>query len=135
MKNKFVTVSFFAILACCMVSCQKEIDNEPVGIENQEVVRSVVYSIDGVTSHRTLHGEEAWTEFLDWLFHYVNSGHKVSVRDGNIQTLQNTKEIVHFDTTDEEEAIRWSKLMLEQGYEVIIIYDERTGTYHCTAYN
>lgn len=129
---KIVTVAIIAML--CAVSCQKETYDSTTGVTCQEVqAMTVVYVIDGVQYSRTFTDERSWSEFLDWLFLQARNGHRVSFRNADTSTMPVSKDVQTFETTDPEEAAKWCNKMIEDGYEVSVDFDERTGIYTCTA--
>ena len=133
MKKTFKTLFLFIGMSMFAVSCQKENIVEP-GIttgEMQDYI-SISYMIDDVSMHAVFQDEASWREFLHWLFVLAEEGHEV--RFGNSNRVQSlTKKTVTFTTTNQEEAEEWSRGMVKDGYDVSIIYNEKTGIYTCVA--
>ena len=63
----------------------------------------------------------------------ARQGYNVVIYSGNRTVGASTKEIVTFTTTDEDEAKQWAKDMTNQGYDVQISYEPKTGIWTCIA--
>ena len=117
------------------VSCQKEdvIDPTCLVAENN-IIYTVRCTIDGETNTISLVGEDAWNEFLDYMFALAEEWHEVSFRNEK-ESLQNdyAKETITFTTSDRKEAYEWVEKMSKNGYDVTIQYDKNKGTYTCIA--
>ena len=135
MKKLFFTAVFLAVLGTLAVSCLKENPVEPSGTGVQdETVYNVCYSVDGVTMRDTLYGQAEWNTFLHRLVALAKEGHEVSFRDGNAAgSAVAPKETVTFVSKNEEEVVRWSTTMFDDGYEVTIVYNEETDEFTCIA--
>lgn len=135
MKKNFITIALFAVLSTLAVSCQKEnIMATPSIMAEKGTVYSVTYSVDGMTYHLTLVGEDAWHAFLHHMMALAKEGHEVSFRNENASSrVISPKDVVTFTTTIETEASAWAEAMAGQGYEVTIKYDKDSGVYTCTA--
>ena len=121
------------MLSLAAVSCQKETTVDPVSTTDPITMRMVTYCVDGVTTQVTLLGDEAWNDFLNWMFALAEEGHRVSFRQGNAEERNASKETVTFTTNNLDEAKHWSSEMAFQGYSVSISYDDKTGIYTCIA--
>lgn len=135
MNIQFKTLALLAVLSIAAVGCQKETIVEPTAQFQQNVVaRYATYTIDGITMHTTIYGEQNWHNFIDWLLTKAEEGHRVSFHNGNYNsTFASSKKTVTFKTTDKNQANAWCNEMAEAGYVVSMEYDESTGTYFCTA--
>lgn len=135
MRKTLVTIAFLALLGTLAVSCQKEsFNNETFMVEEQNAVYKVRYSIDGVTYQLTLVGEEAWRAFLNRMLALAEEGHIVSFRNENASSqIAPSKETITYTTSNHDDAYEWAAKMVNLGYNVTIIYDERTGKYICIA--
>ena len=135
MKKLFFTAVLLAVLGTLAVSCLKENPVEPSGVGVQdETVYNVCYSVDGVTMRDTLYGQAEWSTFLHRLVALAKEGHEVSFRDGNAAgSAVAPKETVTFVSKNEEEVVRWSTKMFDDGYEVTIVYNEETDEFTCIA--
>ena len=103
-------------------------------VEEQNAVYKVRYSIDGVTYQLTLVGEEAWRAFLNRMLALAEEGHIVSFRNENASSqIAPSKETITYTTSNHDDAYEWAAKMGNLGYNVTIIYDERTGKYICIA--
>lgn len=135
MRKTFTTVAFAALLGTLAVSCQKEnILNEPTTIEQNSSIYMVRYSIDGVMHQLTLSGDDAWHDFLNYMFGLAEVGHKVSFQ--NEKAASRTiaaKEIVTYTTTNHDDAYKWAENMGDNGYKVTIYYDKEKKVYYCEA--
>ena len=77
---------------------------------------------------------EEWNTFLSDMLALARQGHRVSVQRTSTSSLTlPAKEVVTHETKDPDEVIAWFNMMTEQGYEVIIKFDEETGIYTLTA--
>ncbi len=135
MKKQVKTMALFAVLSLMAVSCQKETIVEPnTGMQQTMSLRTVTYSIDGVTQQIIIRGEEAWMDFLKQLTALARQGHRIQFRcEESRATTSTTKEVVTYTTTSEEDAIAWCNTMFNQGYEVNMTYDVKNGKFICTA--
>ncbi len=135
MKKQLKTVALFAVLSLMAVGCQKETIVEPnTGIQQTMNVRTVTYSIDGVTQQIVIRGDEAWMDFLKQLTALARQGHRIQFRyEESRATTSTTKEVVTYTTSSEEDATSWCNIMSENGYEVEMYYDEKNGKFVCTA--
>lgn len=137
MKIFYKHVALLAVLSIAAAGCQKEniVETQTaMQIQQNVIVRDVTYTIDGVTFYATIRGEQNWHDFIGRLLAIAKEGHKVSFRNNNAcSNNPSTKETIHFDTTDPDDANKWCNMMSHYGYTVSMVYDERTGTYHCTA--
>jgi hypothetical protein len=133
MKKTFRTIALFAVLSLAATSCQKENVSNPAESVNPVTMRIVTYNVDGVTTQVTLLGDEAWQDFLDWMFALAEEGHRVSFYQGTSQERVAAKEKLTFSTSSHQEAQNWAKEKMQQGYNVTVTFDDRTGIYTCTA--
>lgn len=134
MKRKMITATLLALLGTFAVSCQKEADTAPSTVYSQSEY-NVLYRIDNVVHHANIHSPREWHTFLADMLDLVRQGHRVSVQRTSTSSLTlPTKEVVTHETKDPEDALEWTKMMTEQGYEVFIEYDEETGIYTLTAF-
>ena len=135
MRKIFITIALFAVLGTLAVSCQKEniIDETSIVAENNKVY-TVCYTVDGVTHHLTLIGEDAWHDFLNRMFALAEDGHEVSFRnEDRASRVLSSKDVVTFTTTNHDDAYAWADKMSDEGYTVTIRFDKETGKYTCYA--
>ena len=135
MKKKIKTVALFTVLSIMAVGCQKETEVDPAsGMQQAMQVRTITYSIDGITQQIVIRGDEAWFNFLKQLTALARQGHRVHFRCEETSTnAQASKEVVTYETTNEEDAINWCNQMIDKGYDVTMYYDKNRNTYVCTA--
>ena len=135
MKKHYKSLALLAVLSIAAVGCQKEPIVEPTMQFQQNVnIRNVTYTIDGVTFFATVRGEQNWHDFIDRLLALAKEGHKVSFRNNDAcSNNPSTKEVVQYVTTDPDDADKWCAIMTDNGYDVEIEYDSRTGRFICTA--
>jgi len=131
MKKNVKTI--VALLAALMAAgCQKEL---PVvaesSVANSDIIAS--YSAGAMNGSVNLPDEQAWDDFLDKMFALAREGFQVTISTNPFSHTNQTKDVVTFTTTDEAEAKHWTKQMANEGYEVNISYDNKTGIYTCTA--
>lgn len=135
MKKTIISVALVAVLGSMAVSCQKEDVIYPTSIvAESNIIYIVRCSIDGETNTISLVGEDAWNEFLDYMFALAEEGHEVSFRNEK-ESLQNdyAKETVTYTTTDKNKAYEWAENKSKEGYKVTIFFDKDNGSYTCIA--
>lgn len=135
MKKAFTTVALFAVLGTMAVSCQKENEFDRISVEaEQNAIYRVNYAVDGKTYHLTLIGDVAWHDFLNRMFALAEEGHIITFRIDNPSTqITSSKEVLTYTTTNHDDAYSWAEKKVNEGYEVTIKFNERTGEYTCTA--
>ncbi len=134
MRKTIRTVAFLSIMGLTAVSCQKEnlVENLNPVASQTEATYTVCYTVDGTTTQVTLVGEAAWNNFLNWLFALAEEGHSVTFFQAN-SIISHSKEKVTYTTPDKDKAIAWSNNMINNGYQVTIVFDENTQEYICIA--
>lgn len=138
MKINYLKIGILLVaFSIPMASCQKDDKTELFNLSQQESrVEVVTYSVNGVIHHAVIAGEQSMKELFDYLLALARNGETVCVFSGN-QPIQasNAKDTVIYTTTDENDANRWAREMRNQGYQVEIKFDGKTGIYTCTAIN
>jgi hypothetical protein len=133
MKKTIITATLLAMLGAFAVSCQKEADTAPPTVYSQSEY-NLLYRIDNVVHYANIQSPEEWNTFLSDMLALARQGHRVSVQRTSTSSLTlPAKEVVTHETKDPDEVIAWFNMMTEQGYEVIIKFDEETGIYTLTA--
>lgn len=134
MKKTVRTLALISVAGLMATGCQKEniVLTEPSAIENA-IVQSVCYSVNGIPGQASLANDSDWDAFLDRMMALARQGYNVVIYSGNRTVGASTKEIVTFTTTDEDEAKQWAKDMTNQGYDVQISYEPKTGIWTCIA--
>lgn len=136
MKRTIRTVAIIAVLCVAAAGCQKEtiqeIGNSTIVAEN---IRTVTYTVDGVTHRVTLLNDEAWMAFIHSLTDLAKGGHSVSFMNetSNASSATSAKDKVVYTTDDQNDAEKWAAKMTDQGYFVTIEFDPQTGIWTCTA--
>lgn len=135
MKIKKITL--IAFLSMMAFGCQKENHVEstfPVIETKASFIMTVRYSVNGVVSYTSFNNETELDAFYDYLLGLAYNGATVIISNNNLtsQSLQN-REVVTYTTQNVDDAKKWSKKKVLEGYEVEITYDEETGYYTCTA--
>ena len=135
MKKQLIKIAALcAVLSLTAVSCQKEpLFDSTTQQTDVSSMYTIGYTIDGVSHVATFNSEEAYNQFLQYLFAMAREGYTVSFRNNAQQQAASSKERVVFTTDKESEAIAWGKKMSDDGYEVSIVYNPTTGIYTCTA--
>ena len=129
-------MALFAVLGTLAVSCQKETIEEPLAYEMETAgTYLITYSIDGVSQQVRLNSDTELADLLRRLTALAREGHKVSVQKTNAAGQASTKKVVTYRTTSEEDANEWAGKMLNEGCEVTIFYDDKTGEFVCIASN
>lgn len=132
MKNVIITLAALALLATTAISCQKETDYSSV-VPITCSKHNVIYHIDGATHYAYIHSETEWHAFMERMFALARQGHRITVCRATTARQVATKETVTYKTSDHEDAKRWAKDMIAEGYEVDITYDEVNCIYIVTA--
>ncbi len=132
MKINFKKFALIAVLGLTATGCQKENMLPLCGNEQTMETIQVVYSINGEVFQTTL-SESEWDAFLERMMALAREGYEVSFSKNRSSLTSQSKEIVTFVTTSEQKAHAWSNEMLNQGYEVTISYNHKTGEYTCIA--
>ena len=135
MNKKFYSVALITVLCLAAAGCQKEtIVEQDFQVQQNAEIRRLVYTVDGAVMHVTLHNNQEYQRFVNWMLALAREGHKVTFRNecASSNTSQ-SKDVVVFVTTDEVEANTWCQKMTDLNYEVTMEYDPRTGKYTCTA--
>ena len=132
MKINFKKFALIAVLGLTATGCQKENMLPLSGSDQTMEAIQVVYSINGEVFQTTL-SESEWDAFLERMMALAREGYEVSFSKNRSSLTSQSKEIVTFVTTSEQKAHAWSNEMLNQGYEVTISYNQKTGEYTCIA--
>ncbi len=132
MKINFKKFALIAVLGLTATGCQKENVLPLSGSDQTMETIQVVYSINGEVFQTTL-SESEWDAFLERMMALAREGYEVSFSKNRSSLTSQSKEIVTFVTTSEQKAHAWSNEMLNQGYEVTISYNHKTGEYTCIA--
>ncbi|MBQ4478372.1 MAG: hypothetical protein II945_07160 [Bacteroidales bacterium] len=135
MKKTVKTVALFMLLGTLAVSCQKENIVEPNATEAQAcTVRAVSYTIDGVEHLTVLHCDEEWDAFLSWMLALSKEGRQVYFRNLNATgTTAQTKEVITYTTTNENDAKTWIRKKADEGYAVTMYFDDDLKAWVCIA--
>ena len=140
MRKTIITVALLAVLTSLAVSCQKEdVDttsaNPSTIIAENDTIRSVVYTVDGVTYRLTLVGEQAWHDFLLRMFALAEEGRTVTFFNEEAASRVIPSKLVEtHSTSNKEEAYQWAEQKMKEGYTVTVVFDEETGIYTCYAF-
>ena len=124
MKRTVITVALFAVLATMAESCQKE---KIVGLQptysEMTTIRTISYTVDGVTDQIILRSEAEWDGFVDGMLSLAAQGHEVSfVNYGATVNGEQTKDVQTLTTPDPTEAKTWAKEKIDEGYQVSTTY-------------
>ena len=140
MKKTIISVALLAVLTSLAVSCQKEEADitsatPSTVIAENDTLRTVVYTIDGVSYRLTLVGDQAWHDFLSRMFALAEEGHSVTFfNEEAASRVLPSKEVETHSTSNKEDAYQWSEQKVKEGYTVTIVFDEETGIYTCYAF-
>ncbi len=129
MKKVIRTVALFTVLGVAATSCQKD---ELVVSQASIAEVTVTYMAGNQYGSAVLADDVAWDLFLTRMLALAREGYEVTIFSG-LSSGHNSKEVVTFTTDNEDEAKHWAKNMTEQGYNVTISFDDKTGIYTCTA--
>lgn len=140
MKKTIITVALLAVLISLAVSCQKEEADitsatPSTVIAENDTLRTVVYTIDGVSYRLTLLGDQAWHDFLSRMFALAEEGHTVTFfNEEAASRVLPSKVVETHSTSDKDDAYQWSEQKVKEGYTVTIVFDKETGIYTCYAF-
>ena len=140
MKKTIISVALLAVLTSLAVSCQKEEADitsatPSTVIAENDTLRTVVYTIDGVSYRLTLVGDQAWHDFLSRMFALAEEGHSVTFfNEEAASRVLPSKVVETHSTSDKDDAYQWSEQKVKEGYTVTIVFDEETGIYTCYAF-
>jgi hypothetical protein len=70
---------------------------------------------------------------MERMFALARQGHRITVSRTTTARQVATKETVTYKTNDPEDARRWAREMIIEGYDVEINFDEESGIYIVTA--
>ena len=135
MKKIIIPATLLAMLSLTTVSCQKENLTEPTAsvVENS-ATRTIRYTVDGTAYRQVIHSDEDLDALMLTLFALAREGYTVRMMDDNTTICETSaKEVLTFTTTKEEEAIKWTKEKIHEGYAVTTIFNDETGEYTCIA--
>lgn len=138
MNKTTKTVALFVVLSAMAVGCQKEDTESPLSestISATSTMYTMQYAVNGVLYQTTLHSKAERSEFFLSMFLLAKEGNDVVFYD-NVEVGQyaETKETVHYSTTNEKEAIAWAEKMCDDGYKVTVTYDPDKKVYNCVAW-
>ena len=140
MKKTIISVALLAVLTSLAVSCQKEEADitsatPSTVIAENDTLRTVVYTIDGVSYRLTLLGDEAWHDFLSRMFALAEEGRTVTFFNEEAASRCLPSKVVEtHSTSDKDDAYQWSEQKVKEGYTVTVVFDEETGIYTSYAF-
>ena len=86
-------------------------------------IRTISYTVDGVTDQIILRSEAEWDGFVDGMLSLAAQGHEVSfVNYGATVNGEQTKDVQTLTTSDPTEAKTWAKEKIDEGYQVSTTY-------------
>ena len=135
MKKFIIPVTLLAMMSVATVSCQKENLVEPSApcVENS-ATRTIRYTVNGTIYRQVIHSDDDLDALMHTLFALAREGYTVRMMDDNTTICETSaKEVLTFTTTKEEEAIKWTKEKIHEGYAVTTIFNDETGEYTCIA--
>ena len=90
------------------------------------------YCVEGIIYEESVNDETALRAFWQSIFALAREGYEVDVFDeSKLVNEVSAKEVVTYTTESEEDALIWSKNMVDQGYHVHISFKD--GIFTCTA--
>ena len=131
MKNLFKPFAIlFFVLA--FVGCEKE---KPAQIvNNDDISRTVIYSIGDNEGQRTLKNDSEWEALLDNFCDQSKQGEEVTFFSLGQHKSSAAKQRSTITTTNREELKQWMKEQEMAGKTVRVTFDSGTGTWNGTAY-
>ncbi len=134
MKNIHVITILAALMMTFAACTEKEkVDNEVTTRQEQRL--TVTYTVDAEPNHVTLKSVAAYRSLVGDLVGKTREGREISVVLDNVEfRTVPTKSIDTVLVSDSLELVmEWIERMNYSGYDVLVRYDETTGTYHCKA--
>ena len=135
-KNKLTVAALSLLLVGMATSCQKDgemISSQELSQKSLAQETSIIYYwVDGEEHYQKYVSQEEYNEIFDYLIILAEEGHIIDIEGNNNPEYAPAKK-ESFKTSDREEIKEWGKKMVEQGYNVRIIFDSETGTYKGTA--
>lgn len=130
-------MAIVAAIGMLSASCQKEAIVVPTGqVSEASTAYNVQYTVNGVLGQATFYDESEYEALLLHLVGLARKGYNVTVwNSGKYNAGSQSKDIVVYTTTSEDDAVQWGKKMMDNGYSVTITYDKGTGVYTCIARN
>lgn len=99
-----------------------------------EALYVVNYAVNGTPYTVNLYSENEMDALFLQLTALARQGNIVVVFEENAHARTiSGKEVLTYTTTSETDATNWAKEKTKEGYEVTIVYNDRTGIYTCTA--
>ena len=135
-KNTLTVAALSLLLVGMATSCQKDgemISSQELSQKSLAQETSIIYYwVDGEEHYQKYVSQEEYNEIFDYLIILAEEGHIIDIEGNNNPEYAPAKK-ESFKTSDREEIKEWGKKMVEQGYNVRIIFDSETGTYKGTA--
>lgn len=134
MKNIHVITMLAALMITFAACTEKEKPETEVTTQKVQQIKAT-YTIDRVPNFVTLNGVEAYRSLVGDLVGKTREGKEIElVLDGVEFRTVATKAIDTVLVSDSLELVmEWIERMNYCGYDVVVRYDETTGTYHCKA--
>ncbi len=134
MKNIHVITILAALMITFAACTEKEKPETEVTTQKVQQIKAT-YTIDRVPNFVTLNGVEAYRSLVGDLVGKTREGKEIElVLDGVEFRTVATKAIDTVLVSDSLELVmEWIERMNYCGYDVLVRYDETTGTYHCKA--
>ena len=116
------------------VSCDKDNDT-PLGYPESHLQEDqmICYYIDGNCHKVSISNDEELNLFLERMIALAKEGHSVWFSRTNNAHSSLSKEQVTYVTNNLDDAKKWAKKMLDDGYQVSISFNQQTGEYTCIA--
>lgn len=134
MNKKMLTYALFAtMLGTLATSCQKEtlFESQTPNAESYAMY-TMVYGVNGVQYYSSLNSESELDELIYQLIELSETSSAVDFALYNY-TFGLSKETLHYNTSDINKAVAWSKQKALQGYRIYVTYDEDNNTYCLSA--
>lgn len=132
---KRLSLIIFVALMMTFAACteKEKVDNEVATRQEQRL--TVTYTVDATSNHVTLKSIEAYRVLVGDLVGKTREGSEIGiVLDGvDFRTVATKANDTVLVSDSLELVMAWVERMNLNGYEVLVRYDETTGTYHCKA--
>lgn len=131
---KILTAALYLLLSLSIAACHKEYIywEDPVcHIDHAITLR---YSIRGENNSIVVGSDAEWDTFMAQMMTDVREGYVLQIADDDTPAVDPLDcDSQPYVTDSEDDANRWAKTMVREGYNVTIIYDKKNSQYVCIA--
>jgi hypothetical protein len=133
-QHKTLTTAICLLLGLSLAACHKEYIywEEPVCHIDHAITLN--YSICGENRSIVVGSDAEWDTFMAQMMAHVRDGYVLQMAEDDTPACDPmASESQPYVTDSEDDANRWAKTMVREGYNVTIIYDKKNSQYVCIA--